>query len=203
MGETHIFQQAVKRAFLKSEPDVGVKLPGFFKSVLVEIEDKKLAAGAEYACSLVDRALRVLGVVQRLTEDREVDGTVREGDVFDVTVFIGEIGEAIFSGEFGADLDHLNGIIDAPDLSGAVGEELRDEAFAGTQIGDVDGGSEAQREVPDGFPRTAGAVVFAETAGDEVEILLLCTPALLEYAVEVAAVIGHDGQVGDRGRGGR
>ena len=77
-----------------------------------------------------------------------------------------------------------------------MGEQLGNEAFAGAEIGDVDGGREAEREVADGFPGAAGAVVFAEAAGDEVEILFLGAPAFLEDAIEVGAVLGDDGEVG-------
>ena len=76
-----------------------------------------------------------------------------------------------------------------------MGEELGNEALAGAEVGDVDGGGEPEREVADGFPGAAGAVVFAEAAGDEVEILFLGTAAFLEDAVEVAAVFGDDGEV--------
>jgi hypothetical protein len=49
--------------------------------------------------------------------------------------------------------------------------------------------------VPDGLPRAAGAVVAAEAAGDEVEILFPGAAAFLEDAVEVGAVLGDDREI--------
>ena len=194
-GEAGFLEEGVEGAFFETEPDIGVEFAGLFEGVFVEVEDEELAAGAEDAEGLVDGGLGVLGVMERLGEDGEVDGFVRERDAFDVAELIGEIEEAVFLRELGADFDHAGRVVDAGDGAGAVGEELGNEALAGAEVGDVDGGGEPEREVADGFPGAAGAVVFAEAAGDEVEILFLGTAAFLEDAVEVAAVFGDDGEV--------
>ena len=192
----------MQSALLEAEPDVGVEFAGFFKGMLGEVEDEDLAAGLQDAVSFFDGALGVLGVMEGLAEDREVHRVVGERDTFDVAEFIGEVGEAVFGGELGADFDHTGGVVDAPDLRGALGEELGDEAFAGAEIGDRDRGREAQGEVADRFPRTPGAVGFAKAAGDQVEVLFLSTPALLEDAVKVGSVVGEFGQGSDGGNGG-
>ena len=189
-------------ALLEAEPDVGVELAGFFKGMLGEVENEDLAAGFKDPVGFFDGALRVLGVVEGLAEDGEVHGGVGERDAFDVAEFIGEVGEAVFGGELGADFDHAGGVVDTPDLRGALGKELGDETFAGAEIGDRDRGREAQGEVADRFPRTAGAVGFAEAPGDQVEILFLSAPALLEDAVKVGSVVGEFGQGRDGGNGG-
>lgn len=196
-GEAGALEEGVEGALLEAEPDVGVEFAGFFEIVLVEVEDEELAAGFQNAEGFLHGGLGVLGVVQRLREDREIDGAVGERDLLDVAELVGEVFEAVFLGEFGADLDHARRVVDAPDLVGAAGEELRNETFASAEVGDVDGGGEAEGEMADGFPRAAGAVVFPEAAGDEVEILLLGATALLEDAVEVVAVLGDDRLVGD------
>ena len=189
-------------AFFKTEPDVGVEFVGFFEGVLLQIQDEDLAAGLEDAVGFFHRILGVLGVVEGLAQDREIDGFVGERDVLDIAEFVGEVGESVFGGELSADFDHTRCVVDAPDLAGAAGEELGEEAFAGAEIGDDDVRSEAESEVSDGFPRAAGAVVFAEFAGDEVKILLLIIAALFEDAVEVGTVFGEFGQVGDGFAGG-
>jgi hypothetical protein len=85
---------------------------------------------------LGDGGLRVLGVVQRLAEDGEVHGFVGQRHLLDVAELVGEVGEAVFCASSGADLDHARGVVDAPDLLRAAGEELRHEAFAGAEVGD-------------------------------------------------------------------
>ena len=192
----------MQSALLEAEPDVGVEFTGFFKGMLGEVEDEDLATGLQDAVSFFDGALGVLGVMEGLAEDGEVHGGVGERDAFDIAEFIGEVGEAVFGGELGADFDHAGGVVDTPDLRGALGEELGDETFAGAEIGDRDRGCEAQGEVADRFPRTPGAVGFAKAAGDQVEVLFLSTPALLEDAVKVGSVVGEFGQGSDGGNGG-
>lgn len=93
-------------ALLEAEPDVGVELAGFFKGMFGEVEDEDLAAGFKDPVGFFDGALRVLGVVEGLAEDGEVHGGVGERDAFDIAEFIGEVGEAVFGGELGADFDH-------------------------------------------------------------------------------------------------
>ena len=90
-----------------------------------------------------DGFLRVLRVVKRLAENREINGGVGQGDGLDVAEFIGEVGEAVFGGEIGADFDHARGIIDTPNAFGASREELGNEALAGAEIGDGDRRGEA------------------------------------------------------------
>ena len=200
--ETGGLQEAVQRALFEAEPDVGVEIARFFKRVLGEVEDQDLATGFEDAVGFGHGALRVLGVVERLAEDREVHGSISQRDVFDVAEFVGEVGEAVFGGELRADFDHARRIINTPDLGGALGEELRDETLAGAEVGDGDRRGEAQGEVADGFPRAAGAIVFPEPAGDEVKILFLRAAALLEDALEVGAVFGELGERRNRGDSG-
>src|SRR5258708_5613136 len=124
LGQAGFFQEAMQRALLETEPNIGVKLASPGKRVLIEIEHEELAAGAEDAGGLVDCVLRMLRVVQRLAQDSEIDGRVRKGDLLNVAELIGKIEQAVFLREVDADLDHARRIVDAPDLSGAVGQEL-------------------------------------------------------------------------------
>ncbi len=142
--EAGFLEEGVEFAFFEAKPDVGVELAGFFESVRLEVEDEDLTAGLQNAVGFGDGFLWVLRVMQGLAEDGEIDGGVGQGDGLDVTEFVGEIGEAVFGGELGADLDHARGIVDTPDARGAAGEELGDEAFAGAEVGDGDRGREAE-----------------------------------------------------------
>ena len=182
--------------FFKAEPDVGIEFTCFFERVAFEVEDQDLAAGTQNAVGFVDRFLRVLRVVQRLAKNGEINRTIRQRDVLDVAEFISEIGEIVLGGQFGADFDHARGVVDTPDVRGAAGEELRDEAFAGTEVGDGDGRRETEREVADGFPRATGAVVAAEFAGDEVEIGFRLLAAAGEDAFEIGGVLCVVGLLG-------
>src|SRR5262249_27788720 len=154
---------------------------------LLQIEHEELAAGLENPPRLVDRALRMLGVMQGLTEDREIDRLIRQRHLFDVAELVGEIIETVLLSELGADLDHAGRVIDAPHLRGATGQQLGKESLAGAEIGDRDGGYEVERQMPDGLPGSAGTVIFAEPAGDQVEILFGHSPTLLDDAIEIIA----------------
>ena len=68
LREARFFQEAMQGAFLEAEPDVGVELAGLLEGVLVEIEHENLTAGAQDPVGFIDRALRMLGVVQGLEQ---------------------------------------------------------------------------------------------------------------------------------------
>ncbi len=132
----------MEHAFPEAEPDVGIEFAGAFEIVLLEVEDEQLPAGLEDAVGFLDGPLRVLGVMQRLAENGEVDGTVGQGHGLDVAELVGQVREAVFPGQLGADLDHARGVVDAPDLLGPAGEELGDQAFAGAEVGHGNPGHE-------------------------------------------------------------
>ena len=81
--------------------------------------------------------------------------------------------------------------------SGPAGQQLGNQAFPRPEVGDVDRRCEAQREVTDRLPGTPRAVVPPQPAGDEIEVLLLRAPPLLQDAVEVIAILGQQRQIGD------
>ena len=143
--EAGFFEEAVQGVFFETQPDVGVEFTGLFESVALEVKNQDLAAGTKDAAGFIDCFLRVLGVVQRLAENGKINRTIGQRDGFYVAKFINEIGKIVLSCEFGADFDHARGIVDAPDVGGPAREKLRDEAFASAEIGDCDGGCEAQR----------------------------------------------------------
>ena len=78
-----------------------------------------------------------------------------------------------------------------------MGEELRDESLAGAEIGHRDGRDQAQRELANGLPRAAGAVMFTQPTGDQVKILFRKLPAFLQAAIEIAVVFRGFRQGGD------
>ena len=117
--------------------------------------------------------------------------------MLDVAELVSEIGEAVFLGKLGANLDHARRTVDAPHAIGAVRDELRDEALAGAEVGHRDRGNEPQREMAEGFPGAAGAVVLAELAGNKVEILFGDSAAFKERAIEIGAVVDGLGKFGD------
>ena len=60
-------------AFLEAEPNIGVKVAGFFKSVFGEIEDDNLTAGFEDAVSMIRLSVEA-------SEGRRVRGLDPAGD---------------------------------------------------------------------------------------------------------------------------
>lgn len=71
--ETGLPHEAVERALTEPEPDVGVELAGALKRVLLEIEHEQLSAATQDAECFVHRVLRVMRMVESLTEDGQVD----------------------------------------------------------------------------------------------------------------------------------
>ena len=73
IGEAGFFEHGFHFGFAEAEPLVGVELARFFKAVLDQVEDDDAAAGRENARGLIDGALGVQGVMQRLREKDQID----------------------------------------------------------------------------------------------------------------------------------
>ena len=84
LGETGFLDPVVEFVLLEAEPAVGVQLPGLFKAVGTQVEDDQAAARPEDAEGLGEGLAGVLGVVQGLAQQGEVDAPVRQGDLLDV-----------------------------------------------------------------------------------------------------------------------
>lgn len=79
---------------------------------------------------------------------------------------------------------------------------MGDETFAGAEVGDFDFRDKVEEEVSDALPRAAGAVVFSEAAGDEVEVFFSLAAAFCDDAGKVFLVFGEFGGIGGGGEGG-
>jgi hypothetical protein len=77
--------------------------------------------------------------------------------------------DAVAEGLFAADFDHFGTGVDGDDLFGTLGEQQREGAFAGAEVGDDQRGHEAEEGFGHALPGFAGDVVLAEAAGDGVE----------------------------------
>src|SRR4051794_23341911 len=66
--EAGLLNERLKFHFAESQPKIGVKFAGFFKTVLAEIENGDAPAGLEDAPCFGDRTLGMNGVVQGLAE---------------------------------------------------------------------------------------------------------------------------------------
>ena len=210
-GEAGFFEPQVHVAFGEAEPAVTVEIAGLFELVLGEIEDHELAAGFEDLEGAGEGLRGMRGVVKGLAEDDEVDGLRFEGRVLKIADAELEVLQAVFAGLFGAELDHFLGIIDGDDVFAAAGEQFGEETFAGAEIGDGEGGEDAEQKVSESLPRAAGAVAAVEAAGDLIEIQLSLFLATIQDAFEVdliGLVLGEfacalDGEGSDVQRVGR
>ncbi len=73
----------------------------------------------------------MLGVMQRLAEERQIDGAGADGNLFDIAFAVFEIVDAVFAGQFGAVLHHLFRVVDGDYFLGAARQQLGESAFAG------------------------------------------------------------------------
>lgn len=188
VAEAGGFEPELEGAFLEAEPAIAVEFGGAVEGVAEEVEDEDLAAGQEEAVGGADGGGGVVGVVEGLAEDDHIDAGGFEGWVLEVAEAEFEVVEAVFLGLAGAVGDHFFGVIDGDDAVAAAGEEFAEEAFAGAEVGDGDGGEDAEEEVAEGLPVAAGAVDAVEAAGDLVEIDAVLLLAALEDAAEVDGV---------------
>lgn len=86
---------------------------GFFEGVFFEVEDDEFTAGLQDAKCFVNGFLWVDRVVEGLAEVGEVDAVFGEGYILNIAEVVFEVFDAIFGGEFLAELDHFRGVINA------------------------------------------------------------------------------------------
>ena len=108
----------------------------------------------------------------------------------------------LFLGQGATDLDHPGGVVDAVDAFGLAGQQTRERAVAGAEVGDAYPGRKQEEHLTDRFPRATWAVVTAEAVGHEVEVLLSFLAALLDDPLQGALVRGGLGLAGAGGEGG-
>ena len=201
LRETGFFDPVVEFVLLESEPTVGVQLPGFLEAVGAQVEDDQAAARLEDAEGFGEGLARVLGVVEGLTQQGEVDAPVREGDLLDVAEDVGQVAQMLLLGQGPADLDHARRAVHAVDAFGLAGEEAGEGAVTGSEVGDADLRREQEEHLSDGFPRSSRAVVPAQPVGHQVEVLLGLLPTLLDDTLPGALVGGRLGLAGAGGQG--
>jgi len=177
----------VQGAFLEAEPHVGVELAAFSERARA---DRARGAGPalEDAEGLVHRLLRMLGVVQtraRIATSTALSGS---GTASMSPSLVGEVGEADLRASSVPTSTMRGELSMHHTLRAAGGDELRNETFAGAEVGPRRSTARGAAEVADRLPGAAGAVALAELAGDQVEILLRLAAAFLQDAVEIVAV---------------
>jgi hypothetical protein len=188
--ESRAFQHGGEVAFREAEPAVGVEFAGFLEVVLEEVEDDEAAAGFEDSEGGVEGALGVFRVMEGLAKDGEVEGLVIDGWFFEIAEAVFEVVKAVGAGEGLSELDHFRGEVDSDDLFGALGEELGEGSFAGTEVCDDFEIEHFEECFGEGFPGAAGDVVFSEAAGEFVEVGACLVFAFAEKVAEGGAVFG-------------
>ena len=134
--EAGLFEPAMEVGFAEPKPAVAVEFVRFFELVFEEVEDHYLARRAEDFVRGGESFIRLVGVMERLAENDEVDGVGIDGWVFQIAKTEFEIFEAVPFCLFDAEGHHFFGVIDGDDFFGATGEQFGKEAFAGTEVSD-------------------------------------------------------------------
>ena len=167
---------------------IGVKLTGALEAVTEQIEDHDSSAPSQHAMSARDRVLGMNRVMQRLTQNREVDRALGDRRIFDIAESILKIGEAVLLCEFRAKLNHLRRIIDRDHLAGGFGEELRKRPFSGAEISHRQRREQTDQGVSERLPRTARHITSAEFSGEFIEIFARLVAAFAERELQGRAV---------------
>lgn len=186
-------EQGDEFGFGKTEPKVGVEFAGFLEVVAEEVEDGDASAGAENAEGFGEGAFGVGGVVEGLGEEGDVDARIVDGELFHVAEAVIEVGKAVFSCEIGAVFDHFFAAVDGDDALGTLGEELRDGALAGAEVGDDERGEELKEGFGESAPTAPGDVVAPELARKFIKIGANLVAAAGEDEVEGFGVEGGFG----------
>ncbi len=102
-----------------------------------EIEDEHPAAWNENAVRLDERPRRILGVMQRLREQGDIDRAVADGQTLELAAFPDDVAHATARGKRARPLQHRVRTIDRNDAAGPAARFDRQVALAAAEIGDT------------------------------------------------------------------
>ena len=103
--------------------------------MLEQVEDDDAAAGDKNPPGLLNGALWVKGVMERLREEDQIDGAVFDGKLFHVAQPVLDVFYAMAQSLLAADLDHFGGAVDGDHFGCSLRQQQRKGALAGAQIG--------------------------------------------------------------------
>ena len=152
-GEAGGFEELVQIGFAEAEPAVGVEFARFLELMGEEVEHGEAPAFFQDLLRSVDGPLRIRRMVQGLAEQGEVHAVGLDRRLFDFAEAIFEILEAVFLCQPRAELDHLFRVVDGDDFFGALGQELRQCALSGAEVGDDQRRHEGDEHVRDSCPK--------------------------------------------------
>lgn len=194
--ETGVFEEAVDFHFSEAEPDVGIEFAGLFEVVFQKIEDDDAPAWTGDAEGLTDSMCGLLRVVEGLTEKGEVHGGVFDGRRLDVAETIFQIGETVLLRDARSVSDHFFGTVHGDDLFRAAGEELRECAFTGSEVGDGLSRQQQEEGFGEAFPTATGTITASEFSGELIEVSAGGIGAVAESKIQRLAVTARLGQFG-------
>ena len=191
-----MFQEALQIEFGETEPEVRIHFAGFLEVVSVQVEDGGAAARFENSPRFGDGALGVRRVVQRLAEEGHIDRAGAYGHVFQVAQAVFQVGDAVLARQASAEFDHFRRVVDGDDAPGALCHELRDGAFARSQVGDDQRRHQAEQRFGDPLPGAARHVLAAKLARQLIEVTAHLILPFAEREAQGGAVLGSFGNLG-------
>lgn len=135
-----------------------------------------------------NRPGRITRVMERLTQDHEIDGTRGDGRLFHVAESELQVLEPDPAGLGRAKRNDLFGIVNRDDLLAPAREQFAQEPLAGTEIRHGERWQDAKEEMSKGLPGTAGTIDSIEASGDLIEQDLGLVGAKGQDTLEVDAI---------------
>src|SRR5260221_14450378 len=99
--ESGIAEKPAYFSLCEAEPNVGVHIAGFLIIVAQQVQNHDSAARLQNPVGLADGLLRVLSVMQRLAEERQIATAGPDGNLFNIALAIFEIIDSMFAGKLG------------------------------------------------------------------------------------------------------
>ena len=123
-AEAVFFQKLMQLHFAKSEPVVRIQFAGPFEAMAQKIEDDQPPPAFQQAMCRRDGTLRMNGVMQRLTQNRQIDTVVCDRRIFDVAKPVFKIFESMLFCQLRPEFNHLGRIIDRNNLASVFRKQL-------------------------------------------------------------------------------
>jgi hypothetical protein len=136
----------------EAQVQVGIKIARFLKVMAVEIKNHQLATRAQHPVRLMQRILRVDGMVQALAEQREIHRRRLNRQFFKVAQPVFKVLHPLLLGGFAPVRHHLLGIIDGNHALRALGEQKRQRTLPCPDVDDLHRRQQLEQRFRDGLP---------------------------------------------------
>src|SRR5947208_445914 len=188
LPEAASFKELMQLHFAEPQPMICIQFPGTFESMAQKIENRQPAAAFQNPVGSSDRFLGVNGMMQCLTQNRQIDTVFGNRRILNVAKAVLQILDSMFLCQLRAKLDHLWRIIDGDDFACVFGEQLRKCPLARAKVSDGQWRQQSNQRMRQRFPGAARHVTAAKLARQLVEVFTRLVLTFVQNKLQTGSI---------------